>query len=502
MQIYGVSNKNNEPLPLYSSSKFNVNVVNYLLEDNPATITINICVANHKFFSKITYRSIPSWQSLWDRCGGLQFAPRILGALVAWDSMRFLSLGGEELILCEGLELDDEAKKFWRYCFLNQFGEWRYLNTFIYCDAETMPRVISCTPHDYRNNWAMNLRKDTTIDSFNPKKVRWLLANGGGKDTLAAMLLFNDAKANYDVYEGYLPIGGTSWELQASLLANLRNAVAPKDAEVVSVAVQDNFFSLDEETINKMGITAKFFKADFAVGHTANYPGYFPIILYHRYSHIWFNIEASADRGMAFWNGEYINHQWCKSEEYQKGSTALFHRITNDDIFKGFFSTLRGLHDIQIYAIANSELLKKTHSCNYDKPWCRKCPKCCFSYLMMCSIRDEKFALEVVGGQQSLFEMSDNHENWNDLLDSSRIAWECVPSHEECLIAVRTCLKKGIKHKILEQFSIQAEEQFAQAQRHYMTINWKKIPLELHEATLARINKANANLHTPVADEI
>ena len=66
-----------------------------------------------------------------------------------------------------------------------------------------------------------------------------------------------------------------------------------------------------------MGVKSKFFKTDFAVGHTSNYPGYYPIILYHQYTHMAFNIEASAERTMATWNGEKINHQWCKSQEYQ-----------------------------------------------------------------------------------------------------------------------------------------------------------------------------------------
>lgn len=477
---------------LYSNPKFNVNVISIKLEDNPASITINLKIAGHEFFSKITYKTIPSWDELWKKCGGLRFASSILGAIVAWDSMRFLSLGGEEVFLCEGLELDELTKKFWRHCFLNQFGEWRFLNTFLY-RKNNLPQII-CS-NNLNDSDSDVSAKDTIQSSFLNENERWLLANGGGKDTLVGMLLFNDAKVNYDVYEGYLPIGG-SWELQASLLANLRNAITPTDVNFVSVTVEDNFFSLDEETINKMGITAKFFKTDFAVGHTANYPGYFPLILYHNYSHVWFNIEASSDRIMAIWNEEHINHQWCKSEEYQKGSTELFLRITNNHFFKGFSSTLRGLNDIHIYAIANtdSELLKKTHSCNYGKPWCRKCPKCCFSYLMMCSIKDESFALEVVGGQQSLFEMPQNIEHWHNLLDHTKVAWECVPSHEECLIAVNECLQKGIYYPILENFAKQAEMLLPEIQQQYKTVNWDKIPRELRYVTLARIGKANKEI--------
>ena len=317
----------------------------------------------------------------------------LLGTLVAWECMRFMALGGEVLELCDGLRLDSHTQGIWSYCFLNQFGEWRYRNNFRYRSAK-YPKVICSDGVEepkvnsiYKNSSASNLPE------------RWLLTNGGGKDTLVGMTLLTNAKLNFDIYEAYLPVGGKS-ETQKLLLEKLRIKATTPNNQLITVNVEDNFFEMSDEVFHRMGVAVKHFKADFAVGHTANYLGFFPLIIYHGYAGIWFNIEASSDRTMVLWNGEKINHQWCKSEEFQKIASDLFAHLTKMNWFKGFSSTLRGLNDTVIYAIASTQkrLLRETHSCNINKPWCRKCPKCCFSYLMMSATISESFALSVIGG--------------------------------------------------------------------------------------------------------
>lgn len=470
-----------------SSNKLNVEVESFILEDNPASITINLKIRDKCFFSKITYHSIPCWQDVWNKCHNENVKELLLGALVAWDSMRFLALGGEELILCDGLVLDESTQELWHYCFLNQFGEWRYRNNFKYRTSQ-LPRVIvrDCN-YNYCNSGSIS-----NIDSS--KMERHIITNGGGKDTLVGMLLMNDLNIHYDVYEGYLPIGG-SWQLQKSLLEQLRNAIAPKQANVVSITVEDNFYNANDPEILKLGALVDHHKTDFAVGHTANYPGYYPIIMYHDYSHVWFNIEASADRTMAMWNNEAINHQWCKTAEYQIKSTELYQKITGNNSFKGFFSTIGGLYDTHIYSIAvkRDDLIKKTHSCNYGKPWCLRCPKCCFSYLMLASFKGESFAMEVVGSDKSLFDIKENTKHFEDLLDPSRVAWECVPSHEECLLAVAVCAKKNINNTIILKYLEDAKSKIDSLERKYLSVNWDKVPLMLRDITLRRILDSGAS---------
>ena len=227
-----------------------------------------------------------------------------------------------------------------------------------------------------------------------------------------------------------------------------------------------------------MEVKIKHFKTDFMVGNTANYVGYFPLILHHRYEKIWLNIERSADDTMTTWNGESINHQWCKSKEYFKLSVDLFNMVSDCDWFDGFHSTLHGLYDISIYKIVSQHpsLLKETHSCNYGKPWCCECVKCCFCYLMMSAYLGEEYAMSVVGSSTSLFEKAENTDHWKALFDENKVAWECVPSSAECLEASQMCLDKGISYDVLRQKS---DIDSGSCKK---SIYWDDVPEQLHEA--------------------
>lgn len=474
---------------MLSNPRLDVKVLSVTLDNHPARLTTTVEVAGRRFTSTIRYHSIDSWGALWRKCQLEHRAPEILGALVAWDCMRFLALGGETLTLCRGLLISPQVQEIWRHCFLRQFGEWRYRNGMEYRQPHLPQLLGPCveTPQAPLHDAAAS----------SEAKRRILLTNGGGKDSLVGMLLLNDAQLPYDIYEGTLPLGG-SHEVQRSLLEELRAVASEGDTRLITVEISDDFFSCDPASFDRLEVQARHYKSDFAVGHTANYPGYFPIILNHGYSGVWFNIEASADRTMAVWNDEDINHQWCKSVEYQDLSTQLFRLLTGQRFEDGFSSTLRGAYDSVIYAIAGSEpaMLAKAHSCNLEKPWCRKCPKCCFSYLMMCSVLGEHYAQTVMGVSSSLFDDSDNRSHWRDLLDARHVAWECVPSHLECLQAVDRCIKRGIRPAVFSEFARRAQDDDAPDQ--FLRVSWEAIPAALRRPLLGRIGKAGMHLTTDV----
>lgn len=481
-------------MALRSNPNLDVSVVRFELSDDPARIRYEVRVAGKRFFSHITYHTIPSWRDAWAECSE-EITSQLFGILIAWDAMRFLALGGETISLCAGLSLDSNTKELWRECFLKQFSEWRYRNLFHYRSGE-LPRVVCLASAPITHTESSN----TSLPCHSPKlKDRWLITNGGGKDSLVGLLLLNEVQRPYDVYEGYLPTGG-SLGMQVSLLEGLRNMAVPLGSNVISVSIEDDFFCQPEAYFRSFGVHAQYFKSDFAVGHTANYPGFFPLIAYHGYSHVWFNIEASADRTMAEWDGETINHQWCKSEDYRRSCSKLYCSLMRTDSFKGFLSTLRGMHDTLIYAIAVSDthLFSKAHSCNIHKPWCRNCPKCCFSYLMTAAYSSEKVARELIGGGKSLFDMPENAIHWRSLLDPAYVAWECVASHEECVVAAMLCLETGVRHPILEGVALMSKEQGDRALRHYKTVKWSKVEPELRKATFNCIARHCTELQTDV----
>ena len=109
-----------------------------------------------------------------------------------------------------------------------------------------------------------------------------------------------------------------------------------------------------------------------------------PIMLYYRYTSIAIGNERSSNVGNLTWGptSEDINHQWGKSEEAEfVFSEYIQHAlITNVP----YFSVLQPLYDALIFSVAASrvEAAMYTHSCNIIKPWCKRCPKCCYVWLM------------------------------------------------------------------------------------------------------------------------
>ncbi|MFE1323242.1 hypothetical protein ACFW7K_10225 [Streptomyces sp. NPDC058735] len=442
----------------------------FALRDRPAGLDYRVDVGGLTFTSALSYASVPAWSEVFAALPVRQNGLRLVSALIAWDAMRFLALGGERVVLPPGLSCDASVSALWRRCFLSQFGEWRYRNRIRYRDGA--PALVSPAP-------AAEIRGGGRARDTGG---RALLTNGGGKDTLAGMMILGRSGIDHDVYEAYLPVGGDH-DLQRRLLENLRSGADARGAEVVRVHVRDDFYDRPAVRFAETGVTADHYRTDFAVGHTASYVGYMPIVLHGGYDRVWFNIERSADDPHVVWEGEEISHQWCKSSEYQAMSSLLFPELTGCDWFQGFDSTLRGLYDHTIYGMVATrpDLLLRTHSCNYGKPWCGRCPKCCFCYLMTTAFLGEDYARGLLGVRDSLLAEPHNLPVWESLMDPSRIAWECVPSHQEILAAVDQCLARGVDHPVLRRYA-PGRERAARLRARFLDVDWSLVPAPIAAA--------------------
>ena len=457
---------------LSARPELDVIVRGFSLTDTPARLRYRVDVGDLTFSSTVSYESIPAWSDVFDVLPARENGLRLVSALIAWDAMRFLALGGERLVLPPGLPCDASVGSVWRHCFLRQFGEWRYRNGVRYRDgAPSLVSPAHSPPYSPTHSIHGGSRTPRTGDR------RALLTNGGGKDTLAGMMILDRSGIEHDVYEAYLPVGGDH-ELQRRLLENLRaGTAAGRRTEVVRVHVHDDFYDRPADRFTRAGVTAEHYGTDFPVGHTASYVGFMPVVLHGGYERVWFNIERSADDPHVVWEGEKISHQWCKSSEYQAISSRLFRELTGLDWFGGFDSTLRGLYDHAIYRIVATrpDLLLTTHSCNYGKPWCGRCPKCCFCYLMTTAFLGEDYARRLLGVRESLLAEPRNLPVWEALMDSSGIAWECVPSHQEIVAAADQCLARGVDHPVLRRYA-PGRATAARLRARFTGIDWSKVP--------------------------
>ncbi|MFC9928027.1 hypothetical protein [Streptomyces sp. NPDC127190] len=456
---------------LTARPEFDAVVRDFSLDDGPARLSYRVHVGRMSFSSTISYSSIPAWSDVFGPMPTRENGLRLVSSLIAWDAMRFLALGGERLVLPPELPCDAVISRAWRRCFLSQFGEWRYRNGIRYRDGA--PELLSPA-----HSSAVVRGGGGRPQAGN----RALLTNGGGKDTLAGMMILARSGIEHDVYEGYLPVGG-GHDLQRRLLDEVRSGAAAPGTGVVRVYVQDDFYRRPAAEFADAGVTVDHFHTDFAVGHTACYVGYMPVILHGGHERVWFNIERSADDAHVRWDGEEINHQWRKSAEYQAISSRLFSELTGCDWFTGFDSTLRGLYDHMIYRVVATrpDLLRRTHSCNYAKPWCGRCPKCCYCYLMTAAFLGEDYARGLLGVTESLLADPRNLPVWESLMDASQVAWECVPSRQEVVTAAEQCLSRGIDHPVLRRYA-PGPATAARLRARFTGIDWSRVPAPIAEA--------------------
>lgn len=432
-----------------SNPECNVFITGYRLNDHPASLTIDYKIHSQRFFSKITYNSINAWIDVQEQCSEQAFK-QMIALIMAFDGMRFMSLGGEQLTLPDELPLPLAIKDEWTGLFRNVYGEWRYINAISY-PSKSYPQ-LSCKTIDCLANIEDN-------DTVSESKI--LVSNGGGKDTLYSLLNLNLTNTQYDIYQAYLPLGGNI-STQKYLLDRLRNKVAKETAELREVYIEDNFVNYPKSKLRFLDPDLKSNNIDFFVGHTANYVGLFPLIIQDHYTELKFNIEKTSDRIMLQWehseqDGELLiedlNHQYCKSSIFREKVLYYFNLLFMNKNFHGFTSSLQNMNDTEIYkkiASMAPELIVFSHSCNINKPWCRKCPKCCFSYLMMCAYLSKALADTTfccLDNEINLFTDPDNTVNWSALFNANEVAWECVAPTDECLEAL-SCLRN--KYHLLE----------------------------------------------------
>lgn len=166
--------------------------------------------------------------------------------------------------------------------------------------------------------------------------------------------------------------------------------------------------------------------------------------------------EKSADDPNFIWKinenrSEPVNHQWGKSLEAE---ILLCNYIKNyfcNDIH--FFSILKPINDFLIMQSLKPYeiLLPLTHSCNIEKPWCKKCPKCAYVWLCFLAYFDERIINSIFG--ENPFDKPELEEIFLELMGSKgHKPFECIGEINEARLALFYCFQKGMKGKILDHF--------------------------------------------------
>lgn len=197
-----------------------------------------------------------------------------------------------------------------------------------------------------------------------------------------------------------------------------------------------------------------------------------PVVMANDISEICLAHEKSADTGQVFWKrtGEDVNHQWGKSFEAEK----LINRYIHDNLLPDFqyFSILKSIHDVMIFNLLreHEEMVPQTHSCNIQKPWCKRCPKCLYVWVnYMAYLQPAR--VEAIFGE-NLADVPENLPIFRDMLGFTEgLPFECIGQSQETQLAFELCIAKGLTGSAFDMY-VREKKQFRldQVLEKYLTI--------------------------------
>jgi 7-cyano-7-deazaguanine synthase in queuosine biosynthesis len=180
-----------------------------------------------------------------------------------------------------------------------------------------------------------------------------------------------------------------------------------------------------------------------------------------------FSNEKSSNEGNVKYLGRMINHQYSKSEDFEKKFRFYSKKYLAKDV--ECFSLLRNLYELEISALFSQfpRYFDTFLSCNtaYQtnsgtkkpiKKWCGKCPKCLFVFTSLYPFIGER-VIKIF--RKNLFEDKKLFPLILQLIGKRKFKpFECVGTKKESFLAFKLSLEKWIKENeklpfLLKKFS-------------------------------------------------
>jgi hypothetical protein len=286
---------------------------------------------------------------------------RLVFHIVAFEAMKAASLRPDVVDLGPYEDLGtDSFRSLWTTVQRNVWGQWRYEHDV----ADWTGPVITGRP----------ARPGTPAAATGERRT--LLFCGGGKDSLVAARVLEEAGVPYASYAYSHSIYGPP-EPQHALIDRLLDHLQPTAR--LRHSVYDDLLDVPPARLPpELGA-----RSITAAETPASLFGALPVALAAGCTDLVVAHERSADVANLVWDrtGEAVNHQWGKSLEAE---VALRDHVDRE-LVRGlsYSSVLKPVHDVLIFRslAAWADAVPATHSCNVDKPWCGRCAKCAYVWL-------------------------------------------------------------------------------------------------------------------------
>ena len=171
------------------------------------------------------------------------------------------------------------------------------------------------------------------------------------------------------------------------------------------------------------------------------------------YRYIIVSNEKSANYGNVEYLGETVNHQWSKSEEFEKLMQDYVKSFISQDIV--YFSLLRPFYEVKIVELFShyEKYFSTFSSCNTNfklnsvstKLWCGQCAKCAFAFSLLAAFLPKDNVVKIFG--KNLYEDGSLLELYRELLGIKDIKpFDCVGTPDEVKLSFIKAYKKGEYH--------------------------------------------------------
>jgi hypothetical protein len=267
-------------------------------------------------------------------------------------------------------------------------------------------------------------------------KARALVGIGGGKDSIVAYELLKKLQ---------IPVTGYILETQK------RYNLIDKVVEVMNIGTIRVQRLIDPQLFDANNLPGAY-NGHIPITAIYSFTALLCAILYG-YNYIVLATERSANIGNVEWDGEMVNHQWSKSEEFERLFQQYVKTFITSDV--EYFSLLRPLYEIKIVELFSHypQYFSVFSSCNrnfkvqkesglHGTLWCGECPKCAFMFALLAAFISKEKLVTIFG--KNLFADEQLISVYKELLGIAGFKpFECVGTPEETKVAFWMAMQKG-----------------------------------------------------------
>lgn len=317
-------------------------------------------------------------------------------------------------------EIDQYQANFLNNLYMNGLGEFLYVNNLEFGDLAKFEGVESLSAQ---------LPEASNAD----RKV--LVPISGGKDSLLTAEILSTADIDFT------PIYITTDGNYPKVLDSFRNKPIIVRRQIAPELIEANQSGALNGHVPFSAII------DSILIFTAQMYDFTDVVLSH---------ESSANEATTIYKGQQINHQYSKTDEFDRQLQAYVNKYI--DLNLKIFSLLSGLSELEInrlfvekgifakysgqWSSCNIANYKQGH--NTDQlTWCGNCSKCANAFLLLAPFVDKSQLLDMFDGKNLLAD-SDLNPIFSSLLGESEAKpFECVAEINELRYAVQMLKDSG-----------------------------------------------------------